>query len=298
MNAHWLYVLAAFGVGAAMGSFLNIVVHRLPRGLGLFASAPACPLCDHGIRGLDNVPLLSYVVRKGKCRDCRQWIPFRYPLLELLTGLLWAMAWSRLANGRFAPAASIPLAVVSFSFLSVVLTIAFIDLEHMVIPDALSLGGLVMALAVVPLLSYADGANTPWRTFFSSAFGAIVGCGTSFAVYFSGNIVFKERIKAAQEIDPEINSALGLGDVKLMAFFGAFLGWRGAIAILILASMAGAVVGCLRKWLTGDSGGIPGVKGIAERWKTGNSVVPFGPFLCLGALIYFFFGIFGKPFLG
>jgi leader peptidase (prepilin peptidase)/N-methyltransferase len=296
VNAPWPYTPIVFFFGAAIGSFLNVVVHRLPRGIAIFPPTPACPLCGNRTRGMDIVPLLSYAVRKGKCRNCGKRIPYRYPLLELVTGLLWVMTWRRLSCAGFALHTSILVTVVSFCFVSIVVAIAVIDLEHMLIPDVFSLGGLIMALAVAPFLPAAHSADTPWRALLSPLFGAVIGCGVSLVIHCFGNIAFREQIKAAREVDSEIDSALGFGDVKLMAFFGAFLGWRGAVVALVSGAMVGAVMGCLRKLLSGDSGGAPGVKGIVERWKTGNSVIPFGPFLCLGALLHFFFGPFENIF--
>ncbi|RMG58024.1 MAG: prepilin peptidase, partial [Deltaproteobacteria bacterium] len=228
--------LFSFLLGLAMGSFYNVVIYRLPRGISLLRPPSSCPACGERIRPRDNIPLLSYVLLGGKCRnpECRARIPFRYPLVEFLTGVLFAFScFDALGRG------SLPLFFRDSLFYSILLVVSFIDLDHRIIPDELSLGGFVGGLLLEGLLvrEYsnpaarmlfhllgAGGTGSPlfglnrWTlfSFVDSLAGAAVGGGLLLLT-----AVAYEKVRKIE--------GLGMGDVKLLLCVGAFLGPFGAL---------------------------------------------------------------------
>jgi leader peptidase (prepilin peptidase)/N-methyltransferase len=303
-----LYVGVLLLVGAAMGSFLNVVIYRAPLGKSLLYPPSSCPRCGVRIRARDNIPILGWLLLGGRCRACRRPISLRYPAVELVAALVWAAEGWRLAglDRGFWPDVLTGLA--ELAFLSALIVTFLVDWDHLIILDEISLGGLAGSLAtaaLVPALHQADspaafesshplmtawlsGAPAWGRALAASLAGALTGLTLSLSIYFLGNIAFRRQIEAARREDPEVDSALGLGDVKLMAFFGAFLGWRAVPFIFLAASLFGAFAGSAMKMLSGQTGGQKGWAGLANRWRTGGSVIPFGPFLAAGAIIAFF----------
>jgi leader peptidase (prepilin peptidase)/N-methyltransferase len=261
-------VLVAFaaGFGAIVGSFLNVVIHRLPRDepLGLFTkSRSACPECGTTIRWYDNVPLLSYAVLRGRCRACGWGIPWRYPLVEALSAVLFAVcAWRAIAlDWR-------PLLVailVAGSFSALLLAAAAIDIRHQLLLDKLTLRAgpviaLVGVLAVPALPGTAlfghDLAGSSIKPGLVSLLVALAGAGTGAAVVglirWVGSLIMRRE-------------AMGLGDVKLMGTCGLLLGPAGVLLALGVALLVGAVLGLL-------------IWAVTRRRE-----IPFGPFLALGA---------------
>lgn len=236
----------AFVIGAMTGSFLNVCIYRLPLGRSVIRPRSSCPACGALIRAYDNVPLLSFVLLRGRCRDCRAPVSWRYPAIELLTAVL-AVAILR-SEGLSLHAAA------GFCFVSALLTVSVIDLDHQIIPDRISLPGIVLGFACALLLG-----RPPWT---ESLIGLLVGGGSLWAVaegYY--------RITGRE--------GMGGGDVKLLAMIGAFLGWRALPVTLMLASFGGSLVG-LALIVTGRRGArVP---------------IPFGPFLAAGAVCALFFG--------
>jgi len=208
-----LFSVIAFVFGLVVGSFLNVVVHRIPRGESVVVGRSKCPACGGMIAWYDNVPLLSYAALGGKCRKCRSRISPRYPLIEFISGSIAALAVWFLGAGAEALSA--------FVFFELLLAITVIDWKHRIIPDALSLGGTVLGVAAAPLREI---------TFADSLLGALAGGGILFAVSVGYRAVRKAE-------------GMGGGDVKLMAMIGAFLGWRMVFPVLILASLGGALYG-------------------------------------------------------
>jgi leader peptidase (prepilin peptidase)/N-methyltransferase len=203
----------AFVFGLVVGSFLNVVIHRVPRGDSVVSGRSKCPACGGKIAWFDNVPLLSYAVLAGKCRKCRAPISPRYPAVELVSGATAALSVWFLGAGVEALAA--------YVFFALLLAITIIDWKHRIIPDSLSLGGTLAGLA---LSSARDIA------FADSLAGALAGGGILLAVAWAYRLVRKAE-------------GMGGGDVKLMAMIGAFLGWRLVFPVLILASLGGALYG-------------------------------------------------------
>lgn len=305
-----LYMGVLFFFGLFIGSFLNVVAYRVPNEISILRPPSTCPGCGKTISPRDNVPLLGWLLLRGKCRNCRQPIPIRYPLVELATGVLWAAAGYKIACLNLGFTANVAVGLVWLAFVSTVVVTFLTDYDYMIILDEISLGGMVLSLLVAPFLSYLHHAHSvfefsryhmilayllpdaaPWlRSLVSSFLGAAAGVGFSLAIYFLGNLAFKKQIAAAQQEDPEIDSALGLGDVKLMGFYGALFGWMSVFFIYIAGSLFGIVVGSSIKLLRGDPEGKTGWEGLQARWASSTSVIPFGPFLVLGALLYLFVG--------
>lgn len=240
-----LYVLA-FLLGAIIGSFLNVCVWRVPRGESIVYPGSHCPNCHGAIRPRDNVPLVSYALLCGRCRACGGAISFRYPAVEALTGVMLVLLLYRFG---LSPALGIYTA-----FVAALIVVSFIDLDQQIIPDVISLPGIVVGVVVSAL-----GQGPP---LLDSVLGVLVGGGILYAVAV-GYRAFTGR------------EGMGGGDIKLLAMIGAFLGWRGVLVTLIIGSLTGAVVG------TGL---------IVARRTESRIPIPFGPFLALGAVCALAFG--------
>jgi len=246
METLTLIFVAVFGL--VFGSFFNVVIYRLPRGLNLSRPPSACPGCGARIRPVDNVPVLSYLVLRGRCRRCGMRISPVYPVVEALTALGFVLVF--LNAGR----------VVGLEFFagclftSALIILGFIDAEHQVLPDAVTLPGLVLALA------YAFVRDD--LTFRGALVGAAVGGGFLLVVYGAYRLIRKRE-------------GLGMGDVTMMLMVGAFLGWPRTLLVLILASLAGAIVGVFL---------------IARRGKDFQFALPFGTFLAPAAFVAMLWG--------
>jgi leader peptidase (prepilin peptidase)/N-methyltransferase len=268
------FLALAFALGLAIGSFLNVVVYRVPRGASLVRPGSRCPACGRPLRPAENVPLLSFVWLRGRCRGCRARIPWRYPTVELATGLVFAaIAW------RYGP---LPATPVFMALAAALLAAALIDYEHHWIPDEISLGGLVAGLVVMPLLAWREGLAFP-EAAARAAGGALLGGGLLWLVGFLHarvSVAVGRRFEhwpGAGEEPPRPASldywtwfpGMGFGDVKLLAMIGAFVGPAGIVRTVIAASLLGLVFGLAGVALRG-------------RWDR-----PFGfaPALAAGALV-------------
>lgn len=202
-----------FALGLCLGSFLNVVIHRLPRGASLAWPPSACPACGHAIRPLDNIPLVSWLVLHGRCRDCQAPISARYPAVELGAGLT-VLGLAVMLGPRTAllPAAAFALAL---------LAIALIDLDFRIIPDELSVGGLGIGLLARGLT--VEGV-------LAGLIGALVGAGSLYLV--------AACYRTATGVE-----GLGGGDVKLAGMIGAFLGWPGVFLTIFTAALVGSLLG-------------------------------------------------------
>lgn len=249
----FLYV-SAFALGAAVGSFLNVCIYRMPRGQSIILPASRCPKCGSHIGACDNVPILSYIVLAGKCRDCKGRISPRYPAVEALNGALYVVLLGRFGFGWHAP--------VYFLFASALVVITFIDLDFQIIPDSITLPGAAVGLFAGSLFlpdPFMRTANLGWL---NSVLGAAAGFSLYYLIAEASFRVFKQQ-------------GMGGGDIKMMAMAGAFLGWKG----VLLTTMAGSLTGSLAGLLL-----------MATGKKGRRALIPFGPFLALGALITLFFG--------
>lgn len=201
--------IIVFVVGAALGSFINVVIYRLPRRQSLVSPGSRCPHCGTPIRPHDNIPILSFLLLRGRCRACGQRISWRYPLVESVAGLLLAVLWVRAE-------AVIPFVTWAL-FVLMLLAVFFIDLDHHIVPNAITYPGLVLGLLL------AAGSNR-----FLEALVTAASAGALFLL-----IAIASR------------GGMGGGDVKLAAMMGAFLGWPTIVVALLVAFTSGAVVGLL-----------------------------------------------------
>jgi leader peptidase (prepilin peptidase)/N-methyltransferase len=270
----WAGLLFAFAVGLAVGSFLNVVIHRLPRGESIVRPGSRCPSCRTPIAAFHNVPLLSYLWLRGRCRDCSARISPRYPAIEALSGLSYA--------ALFAVHGLTPVTLLWWAFAAALIVAAFVDFDEGFIPDEVSLGGLGLGLVLLPLLRALAGEPYAWALS-ESALGALLGAGSLWIVGFA-----HARLSVALgrtfphwpgegEAPPRPGSldywlwfpGLGLGDVKLLGMVGAFLGPTGAVQTILLASLLGLPLGLA---LT------RGMRGLAAPFG-------FGPAIAAAALV-------------
>lgn len=270
----WLVLGTAFLFGANVGSFLNVVAHRLPLQLSVVKPRSRCPACRSPIAALDNIPILSWCLLRGRCRGCKAGISPRYAIVELLTGLLalhsaWVLVWQPGAVGD--PMAWAHWGVV-LVLLSALMAASLIDLDLTILPDEITVNGLYLApvaCAFVPALVLGpDRADVDWvpaelpvalRAVAVSLAGMAVGAGVIAAVGWLGKRYYKRE-------------AMGFGDVKLLGMIGGLTGPVGALVTLVLASFIGSAFG-LPRYLT-----------------KGRLYIPFGPFLAAGGYLYVVYG--------
>jgi leader peptidase (prepilin peptidase)/N-methyltransferase len=268
------FLAMAFVFGLIVGSFLNVVIHRLPREESIVKPASRCPGCETPIKPWDNIPVLSYVILGGQCRHCDAYISWRYPAVELLTGCVFAAIAYRFGLSAWTP--------IWMAFSAALIAAAMIDIDHQIIPDEISLGGLLAGLAIVPFALVQVGAG-PAEAIRHAAFGALIGGGSLWLVGFVHARVAVatgrtfEHWPGPGEPVPEPSSldywtwfpGLGFGDVKLLAMIGAFLGPFGVLLTIALASLAGLAIGI----------------GWALATRTFASPFGFAPAIAAGALI-------------
>jgi leader peptidase (prepilin peptidase)/N-methyltransferase len=247
-----ILMIFAFVFGLMIGSFLNVCIYRIPLKKSIVNPPSGCPGCGERIKFYDNIPIISYVILKGKCRHCRQPISLLYPFIELMTGLLSLAIFvnSYPDYGKY---------LAFFIFVAALIVITFIDLSHQIIPDIISIPGIVAGFLVSVIFNIIYTYPITWH---ESILGIIVGGGILYAV-----AVGYEKLTG--------KSGMGGGDVKLLAMIGAWMGWRALPLIILISSLSGSIIGATALLLAG--------KGLRTR-------IPFGPFLVLGALIYLFFG--------
>ena len=247
MEPETLLTVFSFLFGLIIGSFLNVCIYRIPLKKSLITPPSNCPFCGEKIKFYDNIPVISYLILRGKCRACRAPISIRYPVVELIVGLLSLALFSKYGLS--------PIYFFSFIFVAVLVTISFIDLHHKIIPDIISIPGILLGV-FVSMFSF---GRVSWL---ESLIGAIGG-----GVFLFLVAVIFERITGKE--------GMGGGDIKLLAMIGAWMGWRSLPFIILLASLSGIIIGGGALLLSG--------RGVRVR-------IPFGPFLSIGALIYFFYG--------
>ena len=226
-------------LGLAIGSFLNVVIHRLPRGQSLVSPGSRCPSCGYALRAADNVPILSYLFLGGRCRKCRTRISLRYPIVELITSALFVLfyfvfGWTALLAVRLV-------------FVSAMIALFAIDLEHHLLPDAITLPGIVVGLVASAFLP---------PGFVDASIGTLLGGGVLWAI---GEAYYRY---SGQE-------GMGGGDVKMLAMIGAFLGWPQVIVTLVFSSIAGSVIGVIV---------------IAIKRGGMKHALPYGTFLAIAAV--------------
>jgi leader peptidase (prepilin peptidase)/N-methyltransferase len=235
----------SFFFGAAVGSFLNVVIARLPAGESIVFPASRCPKCHAPIRWFDNIPLLSFILLRRQCRRCGAAISWQYPLVELAMALLTLALYKKFGlSAAFA---------IYFLFTGALLAIIFIDLRHQIIPDSISLPGILIGF-------FASFLN-PLVTWQQAGLGLLLGGGVLYGIAAAYYLLAKRE-------------GMGGGDIKLLAMIGAFLGWQCLPFVIFGSSLLGSVVG---------------IGAMLYQKKGGKTVIPFGPFLSLAGLLYLFF---------
>lgn len=309
-----IYTLVfTFFIGAAIGSFLNVVIYRVPAGLSVVHPPSRCPTCETSIKWYDNIPILSWILLRGKCRNCKTPISPRYALVELLTALVASLLWYLWASQILTPNASpddIPWAwlmipwTLKFIFMSLLIVITFVDLDHFIIPHSFTIPGMVIGLAAPWIYNFALGHEyllyvwppvTPWTSLAGFVLGGLVVI-----------LVFYLYL-AARGVE-----GMGGGDVTLMAMVGAWLGWPALVFIFFAASVQG-LIAAGAAWVFGfdylkDGAEVfaddlplglrePKVEGedvpeveLPDTVPAGKMAVPFGPFIALSAAEFLLLG--------
>jgi leader peptidase (prepilin peptidase)/N-methyltransferase len=242
-----IIIILISAIGLALGSFLNVCIYRIPHKKSILHPGSSCPKCGTKIRFYDNIPVLSYIILRGRCRSCEAAISLQYPLVELFTAGLLVIAYLRFGL-------TWDFAARGILILAMILTF-FIDLKHRIIPDVLTLPGVILGF----LLSFL--VDSP--SVLNSALGAIVGGAIFYLAAVLGEILFKKE-------------SMGGGDIKLAMLLGAFLGWKSVILVFFISALFGALIG--------------GVALFFSRQVKDSRTIPFGPFLALGAIIAVFLG--------
>ena len=246
LTVFWIDILV-FLVGLCIGSFLNVLIYRLPRRLSIVRPGSACPTCGHKLSWWENIPVISFLLLRGKCRKCSCNISWKYPIVEILTATLCTCLWFRFHFNIF-------LFLGYVYFVCVLIAIFFIDLEHYIIPDWLSIPGIVIGIIMFALVQ----GMSP----IDSLIGAIVGAGLLECIRLAYYFVTKRE-------------GMGFGDVKLMGMIGAFLGWFYIPIVIFISAALGTLYAFVLMFL-----------GKANR----QTKIPYGPFLAVAACITLFFG--------
>jgi len=261
----WMVIAFMAVLGAMIGSFLNVVIHRLPREQSIVLPKSACPACGAAIHFYDNIPILSFLVLRGRCRSCRAPISPRYPAVEALCALLFALvAWRD-------DLIALPFDI---AFAAAMLALVFIDAEHMILPNAITYPGILFALITRVAVPYLGGAShfddlpylisvfprvPVWGvSLIGAAIGALAGGGSLWLMGF----IWK-RLRGVE--------AMGMGDIKMMLMVGAFLGWRLAALTIFIGVFSGSLAGIALMFRRGR--------------RNLQMMLPFGIFLGIGAVV-------------
>ena len=253
--------IIVFIFGSIVGSFLNVCIHRMPKSESVVWPRSHCPKCQKRIPGYDNIPFISYLLLGGRCRFCQEKISLRYPLVELLTAILMVVLFNRfgLNYGFF----------LYMVMLWCLIIATFVDIAHRIIPDEVSVGGMIIGFIMVSITGF---TLTPLKFTFSpmlkSVLGIIVGGGIIYLTGVIFDLIYFKLLKR-----PAINGeteSMGGGDVKLLAMIGAFMGWQIAIITFFLAPFLGILMGVVNLATKKDH------------------TIPYGPFLSIAALVTLF----------
>ena len=240
-----------FVFGSCLGSFLNVCIYRMPREQSIVRPRSRCPHCKHLIQWFDNIPIVSFILLTGKCRHCHRSIAWNYPVVEALTGLSAVAVFHRFGVSL--------LGLIYLAFLASLIVASFVDLEFQIIPDEISVGGLVVGLALSVLVPALHGTESRWLSLGHSVLGLLVGGGTLYITGMIGDMIFRKE-------------SMGGGDIKLLAMAGSILGWKAVLLTFFIAPLFAL---------------IPGLAVLLFRR---SHVIPYGPFLSLGLASALFFG--------
>lgn len=253
-------LLASIG-GLLIGSFLNVCIYRMPRDISIVSPRSFCPECGKQIHWYDNIPLFSYIFLRGRCRNCRKPIGIQYPLVELVTAVLFAFTVAKYGWN---------LGALKWIFLEAILIVLFwTDIEERILPDELTLGGAALGILLAIFVYLPDGlaelllpaARPVWKSLTNAALGAVLLAGPMWLV-----AMIYARLRGRE--------GLGLGDVKLLALLGIFLGLERGLLALLIGAAGGSTIGLAYIWLA--------------RKRAASYELPFGTFLCVAAVVVLF----------
>ncbi len=252
-----LMLVYLFVMGACLGSFGNVVIYRMPLGKSVVRPGSACGACQKPIRFYDNIPIFSWFILRGRCRKCGARYSIRYAMVELLTAALFALAWVRFGWSW--------TLIEALIFIFSLVVVSFIDLDHMILPDKFTLSGIVIGLA--------GAALNPERPFMSSLYGVLLGGGFLWAIAYLYFVLRKRE-------------GMGGGDIKLLAWIGAVLGWQSVPFVIMVASIFGSVAGIATVLIKNRKSEATAAEESVEPTDVPSFAIPFGPFLASAALVY------------
>jgi leader peptidase (prepilin peptidase)/N-methyltransferase len=242
----YLPYVGVFVFGAIIGSFLNVCIYRLPLAKSIVFPASHCPHCDAPLSWYHNIPVISFLFLRGRCHSCGARISWRYPAVEMLNALFYL--------GVFYVSGFSLTSLALFCFISALIVVTFIDIDHRIIPDVISLPGIIAGFGASFIF--------PWVSWQDSLLGIALGGGSLFAVAYLYALLTRKE-------------GMGGGDIKLLAMIGAFLGYKAVLPIIFLSSLMGTAIGIPLMLL---------------KKTDGSLAIPFGPFLASASLIYLFAG--------
>ena len=311
MPLETLLLIIAFVFGCVWGSFFNVVIYRLPRHMSVVKPGSHCFACNAPIAWYDNIPLVSWLVLRGRCRRCGAPFSFRYFVVELISGLLFLFVMMMYADTIVTKGHTLEgtvALVLHWLMVGGFVVLTFIDFDHKIIPDSVSLPGIVLGLiasfAVPDLVARYRGFGPPehvshLKSLLEGGIGVLVGGGSLWLIAVAGRAVFKKE-------------AMGGGDIKLMAMIGAYMGYWLILPVVLIAAFTGAFVGVTLIIITqgraarlikplqtiAENDPDPAarekakqeIKAIEETQVAWSSQIPFGPYIVLAALIVYFFG--------
>ena len=250
----WFYWLSFTVFGLIWGSFLNVCIYRWPKDPpenNIISPRSYCPNCRHTIAWYDNIPILSFILLRGRCRHCGEKISLRYPLVELSSAGIWLLCYNLWGISAYT--------FIFILYFSLLFVASVVDIEHRIIPDEVSVGGAILGLIISAIVPGLHGVSSHLQGFLSSFIGALTGGGLIYLVAVIGEFIFKKE-------------AMGGGDVKLQAMIGAFLGWKWAILSFFVGCFIGSAIGIYQ----------------LIRYK--DNTLPFGPALAMGSIVCLFWG--------
>lgn len=246
-----LAMILVFIIGTIIGSFLNVCIYRMPKNESITIPASHCPHCGRQIAWYDNIPILSFLVLGARCRNCKKGISIRYPLVELLTALMVLFLYIQLGLG-------VKFFVYTILFSGLIVA-SFIDFQHQIIPDEISVGAIVVGVVLNAIFPSLNGFSNLKESLIFSGLGILAGGGVLYLTGMIGDFIFKKE-------------SMGGGDIKLLAGIGAFLGWKIALLTFFIAPVFGAIVG------------------VVVKIRKKVSIIPYGPFISLSTFIAVFWG--------
>lgn len=246
-----VFPIFIFVLGTMFGSFMNVCIYRLPRKESIISPHSHCTSCRATIPWFDNIPIISFLILRGRCRFCKSKISLRYIIVETLSGVVSVLLF--LGFGLTAKF------LILWCLSAALIVISFIDLEFQEIPDTITLPGIVAGLGLAALYPPLMGKVSNFSSLLNSILGVIAGGGSVYLSGFIGEFIFKRE-------------AMGGGDVKLLAMIGSFIGWKLALFTFFLAPFFGSIVGILLKI------------------REGRDIIPYGPYLSLAAFVALFYG--------